>query len=288
MFCMLQLEPTPGKVAEHGSCKVLGTFQKIIRHSRSGGRYKAIAINQDGLIAVTDESNKHVHLIRRDRQLITTIKKLQLGGELGGVAFDGEGNIWVADSQNGRVVNVSQDGLPLHTIKHLRKESDRLKRPTDIAISPKGHVYICDYGENRISVHDQSGKFLLTFGSKVEGDCPTALTFAPDGLLYVCDAYSRIRAYQVELAEKPSIVREVVTQVYKPSGVAPTADGHLIVTSSTKHKLMVYTTTGELVHSFGEHGVKPGQLDSPCGIAVDNVGNVFVADNGNKGILVFR
>ena len=278
--------PTTEEVSAAGSCKALGRCQRVIRHSRSGGRYKAIAINQDGLIAVTDESNKHVHLIRTDGKLLKTFKKLQLGDGLGGVAFDTEGNVWVADSRNDSILKLSIDGRLLHTINHLGCERDRLNYPTDIAISPKGHVYICDYGDNHITAHDASGQFLYMFESKVEGDCPTALTFAPDGLLYVCDANSRIRAYQEQEAEKPKVVREFATQV-KPVRLACTNDGHLILTS-TKHKLMVYTTMGELVHSFGEHGVKPGQLNTPSGVAVDSAGNVFVADGGKKGILVFN
>lgn len=274
------------------SWKDLGICQRAVQHSRGGGRYKALAINQDGLIAVTDESNKHVHLIAGSGKLVKTFKKEKFSDTLGGVTFDGEGNVWVSDSGNDRVMKFSQNGRLLHIINHLSNERERLNHPTDVAVSRKGHIYICDYGDHHISVHNESGQFMFMFGSKGGGDGqfdgPLGLTFAPDGLLYVCDRHnSRVCAYQELESQKPRVVREFSTQ-FQPARIASTNDGHLIVTSTRYHKIMVYTTTGDCVCSFGEHGAKRGQLDCPCGVAVDSTGNIFVAEGGsNKRIQVF-
>ena len=37
----------------------LGRCQKVIKHSPEGGRYSAIAVNSEGLLAVTDYKNEY-------------------------------------------------------------------------------------------------------------------------------------------------------------------------------------------------------------------------------------
>ena len=63
----------------------LGRCQKVIQHSPWGGKYKAVAVNSEGLLAVTDYSNKCVHLLTKKGALARSIG---LGGSLPGVAFD--------------------------------------------------------------------------------------------------------------------------------------------------------------------------------------------------------
>ena len=42
---------------------------------------------------------------------------------------------------------------------------------------------------------------------------------------------------------------------------------------------MIYTTGGDLVHVFGEHGSGLGQFDGPTGVSVDSDGLIYIADN---------
>ena len=46
--------------------KRLGDCQKpVIQHSPGGGVYRAVAVNSEGLLAVTDGVNKCVHLLNK-------------------------------------------------------------------------------------------------------------------------------------------------------------------------------------------------------------------------------
>ena len=71
----------------------LGKCQKVIQHSPGGALYRAIAVNSDGLLAVTDGRNRCVHLLTNDGTLVRSIGKGMLGGLLYGVSFDLKGNV---------------------------------------------------------------------------------------------------------------------------------------------------------------------------------------------------
>ena len=88
----------------------LGGCQKVIKHSPEGSKYIAVAVNSDGLLAVTDEVNKCIHLLTKEGVLVRSIGKGMLGGLLPGVVFDLKGNIWVTEWDNNKVVKLSQDG----------------------------------------------------------------------------------------------------------------------------------------------------------------------------------
>ena len=129
--------------------------------------------------------------------------------------------------------------------------------------------------------------FLFSFGSygSVDEcfDLPIDLCFASDGFLYITDVYnSRICAY----GKDGEFIRKFTT-IYEPACIDATDSGHLIVSSFWSHKVMIYTTGGDLVHVIGEHGSELGQFDFPFGVSVASNGLIYIADCDNHRIQVF-
>ena len=117
----------------------------------------------------------------------------------------------------------------------------------------------------------------MCFGS------PADLCFASDGFLYITDeGNSRICVYDKD----GKFIRKFTT-TYKPWGIDATDCGHLIVSSYWSHKVMIYTTGGDVVHIFGKQGSELGQFDSPSGVLVDSDGLIHIADYGNHRIQAF-
>ena len=265
----------------------LGKCQKVIQHRPGGGEYCGVAVNNEGLLAVTDDANKRVHLLSKDGALVRSIGKGELGGDLFGVAFDLEGNIWVADWIKNEVVKLSIDGKHLQTLRYASSRSDGFNSPTGVSVSTEGLIYICDHDNHRVTVHDEEGKFLFSFGLEGNGpgcfDAPRNITFGSDGLVYVIDeGNDRVCVWSKEGTFK----RDFKTK-YSPTSIAATSDNHLLITSFRFETVMVYTLEGELVHEFGGRGSDPGRFDGPWGICVDDDGLVYVADWGNKRVQVF-
>ena len=70
-----------------------------------------------------------------------------------------------------------------------------------------------------------------------------------------------------------------------PQGVAFNRAGEMVI--SAGDSVSVLSPNGAKLRSFGTRGSSPGQFRSPMGIAVDDEGNILVADNGNNRIQKF-
>ena len=284
LMCYLQVKPPPRDWRKLGKC------QKVIQDRPGGGRYRAVAVNSAGLLAVTDGGSEVVHLLSKDGALVRSIGKGVLGGllcDLFGVAIDLKGNIWVTDRDNNKVAKLSQSGQLLHTRYHAGSTSDCFRSPMGVSVSPEGMLYICDRDNHRVTVHDEEGKFLFSFGSKGSGpgcfDRPLDITFGSDGLVYVTDYGNK----RVSVWSKEGTFKRDFKTKYALSYIAATSTDYLLITSCYSHFVVLYTLGGELVHEFGGRGSDPGRFEGPLGICVDEHGLVYVADWGNKRVQVF-
>jgi uncharacterized protein (TIGR03663 family) len=80
----------------------------------------------------------------------------------------------------------------------------------------------------------------------------------------------------------------------EPWGVAVGPDGSVYVTDTWNHRVQKFTKDGRPIKSWGQYGqpslenaASSSFLWGPRGIAVDAQGRVFVADTGNKRIVIF-
>ena len=261
--------------------------QKVIQHSLGGGKYGGVAVNSEGLLAVTDDDSECVHLLAKDGTLVRSIGKGQLTCVLSDVAFDPNGDIWVTDHRGRQTIKLSRDGRLVLTTRCASSENDLLCSPFGITFSPEGLVYICDGGNHRVMVHDEEGTFLFAFGSQGSGpgcfNGPRHVAFGSDGLVYVTDAFNnRVCVW----TKQCTFVRHFKT-VHPPYFAAATSDNHLLVTSYVSDAVMVYTLDGDLVHQLGERGKDEGEFRHPEGICIDDDGLVYVADCNNSRIQVF-
>ena len=146
-----------------------------------------MAVNSEGLLAVTDGEKCCVHLLTNKGALVRSIGEGLFGGGLFGVAFDLKKNIWVTDYGNNRLVKLSQSDQLLQTIYHTHSDMDPMYQPSGVSVSQEGLMYVCDSGKHRITVHDEEGKFLFAFGAKGSGpqqfSDPNDIVFGSDGLV---------------------------------------------------------------------------------------------------------
>ena len=263
-------------------------------------------MNSEGLLAVTEEAYKCVHLLTKEGALVRTIgsgvieNRGLFSGLLSGVAyvfggtsypslpsvsFDLKGDFWVVTCRNNKVVKLSVDGRLLQTIHYTPGVVSSF--PSSMSVSQECLIFICDCMCHLVTVYDEGGKFLFAFGSKGSGpgcfEGPRDVAFGSDGLVYVTDNGNR----RVSVWSKEGTFKGDFALKYAPICIAATSDNHLLITSHSSNTVMVYTLEGELVHEFGGKGANTGRFDSPEGICVDNNGLVYVADSKNKRVQVF-
>ena len=93
---------------------------------------------------------------------------------------------------------------------------------------------------------------------------------------------------------KPSLeqlcgpIHVIEEDVFRPWGIAINSeDKEVIVTEWSVHRVSIFNLKGDRMSCFGEHGSGPNQLDHPRGVAVDEEGNIFVIDGGNRRVQKF-
>ena len=131
--------------------------------------------------------------------------------------------------------------------------------PHGIATAPDGSIYVADTNNNRIQHFAADGKFINAWG-----------TFA-----------------NISTGNAP------IGTFNQPWALAVSPDGKYIYVADTwNHRIQKFTSDGSPLSMWGTplydpSNTNPNGLWGPRGIAVDAQGRVFVADTGNKRILVY-
>jgi sugar lactone lactonase YvrE len=188
------------------------------------------------------------------------------------VAFDAQGNLYVADRDNGAVRKISSDGR-ITTVAGtgVRGYSGdggpavkaQLDQPQGFAFDRAGNLYVSDSANNRVRRIDARTGIITTIagngqqGYSGDGGPATKATLSdPYGLAF--DARGNLYVAEPD----DGVVRRI-----DPRGVITTFAG-----------------TGHLGFSGDGGPATKAKLSWPFGLAIDSVGNLYIADNGNGRI----
>lgn len=195
-----------------------------------------------------------------------------------GVAVDATGNIYVADTNNHTIRKITPAGL-VTTLAGLAQMSGsvdatgsnaRFNFPNGVAVSSNGNLYVADTSNNTIRKITPTGVVTTVAGcppstcadsvgsddaTGVEArfDSPAGIAVDAAGYIYVADRGN-------------STVRKVT-----PAAAVTTLSGQARMTGSVDGGLNI-------------DGTPIARFNIPSGVAVDNAGNVYVADSENSTI----
>ena len=192
-----------------------------------------------------------------------------------GVAVDDAGNLYIVDSGNHRIRRVDSDGI-ITTIAGtgVRGYSGdggpgvgaQLADPNGVAVDDAGNLYIADSGNHRIRQVDSRGNITTLVGT---------------GRVGFSGGYSGDDGLAVQ------------AQLDSPFGVAVDDAGNLYIVDSGNHRIrrvdsdgIITTIAGTGAPGYGGDGGRAplAELDFPRGVAVDDAGNLYIADSGNHRI----
>jgi uncharacterized protein (TIGR03437 family) len=189
-----------------------------------------------------------------------------------GVAADPAGNILIADTNNNRIRQVAANG-PIGTFAGTGETGfgadgalpldTRVNQPQAVCLDHSNTVYISDTSNNRILRAPLNGVVKVAAGNGAFGA-------AGDGGL-------------ASLAE-----------LHYPSGCALDSAGNLFIADTGNNRIRKVTPfpggittvagTGVPAFSGDEGAATAASLSGPRGVAVDDNGNIFIADTGNNRI----
>jgi sugar lactone lactonase YvrE len=244
----------------------------------------AVTVDAAGNIYIADNSNNRVRKVSTTG-IITTVAGTGTAGYSGdasaaitaklngpsGVAVDAAGNVYIADQLNHRIRKVDLSGI-INTVAGTGTGgytgdgssaiSAQLNYPSDIALDTIGNLYVCDYSNSCIRKVDTSGIITTFAGTGTAG-------FSGD--------------------DGPASA----ARLSYPNGIKTDRYGDLIIADQYNNRVrIVYadgtitTIAGDGVAGFSGDGgpALAAKLYNAAGVAVNNAGDLFIADRGNNRI----
>ncbi len=171
------------------------------------------------------------------------------------------------------------------------QQAGQLVSPVSVDISSNGTIYVADARRGQVLLFDKSGRYLSSIGGKGELQ-PTDVAVWRDRV-FICDLKSKtVRVYTREdskfLYAIPSTDGvDKDKKLFSPTNIDVDSSGNIYVTDTGDFNVKKYTSSGNLLQTFGTQGDVPGTFARPKGVAVDKAGRLYVVDAAFENIQVF-
>lgn len=263
---------------------------------------QGVEVDSLGNVYVADTEN---HRIQKFTSSGTYVTQWECHGNGNGrpgiplnVATDGSGNVYVADLESMGIEKFTSSGELMAKWTSVGVGDGELNLPEGLAVDGSGNVYVAECWNYRVQKFTSSGQFLTKWGDfgYAQGaiDNPVAVAVDSSGNVYVAlDRHSEIRKFTSSgvLITQWGSSGGGDGQFRHPWGVAVDASGNVYVADLDNNRIQKFTSSGGYVtqwgSSFQNPGIGDGQFQYPCGVAVDGLGNVYVAEWGNHRIQKF-
>jgi uncharacterized protein (TIGR03437 family) len=266
----------------------------------------AVAVDSAGRLYIADYGSNRIRQVSNG--IITTVVGPDSLNFPYGVAVDSVGNLFIADTYNGRILKVS--GGVITTV------SAGFSRPYGVAVDSAGNIFVADHDDNR--VREVSGGILTTIAGNgkagFSGDGgpaasavinqPTGVAIDSSGNLLILDnGNSRVRRVSGGIISTVagsggnlnfSGDGDVPTSatLSDPRNVVLDSQGNIFIYDTDNGRVReisagrINTVAGNGTFGFSGDGgpATDAAFNSISGIAVDSVGNLFIADSYNNRI----
>ena len=241
-----------------------------------------IAVDKSGNLYIADNGNNRIRMVTASTGIVSTIAGSSTVGYSGdggpatqatfklptGIAIDLSGNLYIADTYNHVIRKINTSGI-IGTVAgnsqagyggdNGQATKALLLTPRGVAVGASGDLYIADTGNERIRYVNTSGVIATIAGTGTAG-------FSGDGSAATAAMLSN------------------------PIGVALDASSNVYVADSDNNRIRRFalggtvTTFAGTTNSVGDGGPSTEARVEPWGVAVDSVGNLYIADRSEQRV----
>ncbi len=249
-------------------------------------RPTAVAVDSTGVVYIADEANNRVRMVTPDGIISTFMGTLSTQPQEGeryafeanvsnayGIATDNEDNLYVLSRGHSKVFKIGPDGLVRRIVGTGTAgfsgdggpaRDAQINFSNHLVADERGNLFIADTGNNRVRKVTADGTITTIVGTGARGfsgdggpaidaeiDVPAAIAIDKGGSLYIAD----FRNHRI---------RKVT-----PDGIITTIAGN-----------------GEPAFNGDDKPALESQFGEPCGVDVDDEGNVYIGDQINLRVRV--
>ncbi len=276
------------------------TWPKRPDHVSGAGWVSGLAIDGEGQVWLFKKGEDPVQVYTAEGEFVRTWGKGDFV-DPHQLRIDHEGHIWLADFGQHIVQKYTPEGKLLQTLGtrgEAGEDDTHFNRPTDMAITSSGDIFVTDgYGNRRIVHFDKNGKFIKTWGhyGSEPGQfvLPHAIVLDSKGKLYVADRNSG----RIQVFDQDGKFLDEWSNLIMPWGLSVTADDELWVCGSSPHWwyrggayneykdqiLMRFSNAGQVKQIWGlplgdPKDPQPGDTIGAHCIAEDENRNLYIGD----------
>ncbi len=229
----------------------------------------------------------------------------------GGIALDAAGNMYVADTGNHTIRKITVDGV-VTTVAGIAgvlgsldgvASAATFTNPSGVTLDAAGNIYVADSGNHKIRKISLAGIVSTIAGSDWEnpltnggffpvpittGSLPVAMAIDAAGNIYVADP--GVRVIRKIAASGTQTKFDFSTSSTIPRALVADAQGNVYAAISCGIvKITPAGTISDFVGIQATCGTSDGlgtaaRFQDPSGLALDTLGNLYVADTGNHTI----
>jgi DNA-binding beta-propeller fold protein YncE len=208
--------------------------------------------------------------------------------------FSPEGRLLMTLGTKNTPSNTGYDGKNLDTITH---GAGPFNRPTNIAVGPKGDLYVSDgYGNARVHLFSPTGQLKRSWGEPGSGPgqfhLPHGIACAPDGRVFVCDR----EADRIQIFSPDGEYLSEWTDTQRPTHLVFDSRGRVYVTELAWHpgdksyslgpiakyrqaRMSIFDKDGKVLARWGTPEMTaPGSFAAPHGLALDSKNDLYVSE----------
>ena len=203
-----------------------------------------LAVDDDGIIYVTDSKNKALHKFSSDGCYLKSLSAHKVGALFfNGVGVRNKNTLYVCDSAQHRVFVLNTDLELLKTIGSKGCGVGEFDVPDNVAFDDSENAYVTDFNNSRVQVITQYGKCLAARGT-MQGQLvnPNDICIYRD-IAYVTDYASKcvvmfdIHSRNLKMRFLHQFGRE---ELSCPEGVVVDSDGYAYVADSGNDRIVVF------------------------------------------------